>query len=170
MSAIVEHREIVENEAVESYQSKIAFALTEQTAPFALRCGAMMIDYIIPAAIIVIGTLFTRGLYGSTRVSLSSYDKIGYITASLVAALNLFLLAPLSGRTIGKWFAGLRIVRKDGKPAAITFILLRHLVGYPLSTLLFFSGFLLAAVTSNGRALHDYLAGTIVVQYKKADK
>jgi uncharacterized RDD family membrane protein YckC len=40
----------------------------------------------------------------------------------------------------------------------------RHLIGYPLSFIIFGLGFLLAALDSQGRALHDLLAGTLVVR------
>jgi uncharacterized RDD family membrane protein YckC len=170
MSAIVEQREIVEDEVVESYQSDSDFDLTERRAPFALRCGALTIDYIIPAGIIVLGTLLTRGFYGATSVSESSYDKAGYITAAVVTFLNFFVLAPLCGQTIGKWATGLRIVKRDGQPASIISVLLRHTIGYSFSVALLFSGFLLAALTSSGRALHDYLAGTVVIQKGTVDE
>lgn len=170
MSAIVEQHEIAENEVVESYQSENEFDLTERRAPFALRCGALMIDYIVPIGIIVLGTLLTRGAYGATGVSESSYDKIGYITAVIITILNFYVLAPFTGRTIGKWATGLRIVKRNGQPAPIVSILLRHSVGYLLSTLLLFTGFILAALTSSGRALHDFLVGTVVIQSGTVDE
>jgi uncharacterized RDD family membrane protein YckC len=42
--------------------------------------------------------------------------------------------------------------------------LLRHFIGYPLSLIPFALGFLLVTVSSTGRALHDYIAGTVVVR------
>ncbi|MDT5261586.1 MAG: hypothetical protein QOC61_590, partial [Acidobacteriota bacterium] len=63
-----------------------------------------------------------------------------------------------------KWFAGLRIERKDGVPLSFGRSLVRHLVGYPLTLLTLGAGFLLAALHPQGRALHDLLAGTIVVR------
>src|SRR5437016_7883875 len=52
----------------------------------------------------------------------------------------------------------------DGQLPGIARILLRNFVGYPLSLLLFGLGFLLAAVNPSGRALHDLIAGTVVVR------
>jgi uncharacterized RDD family membrane protein YckC len=65
---------------------------------------------------------------------------------------------------LGKWATGLRIERNDGADIGIGRAILRHFVGYPLSFLLFGLGFLLSAVTSRGRGLHDIIAGTIVVR------
>ena len=42
--------------------------------------------------------------------------------------------------------------------------LLRHFVGYPLSFIILGLGFLVATLTVRGRALHDIIAGTIVVR------
>jgi uncharacterized RDD family membrane protein YckC len=74
------------------------------------------------------------------------------------------VLPGLTGLTLGKWAAGLRIQRIDGGNPGIGRALLRHFIGYPLSLLTFGIGFLLPAVTVHGRGLHDMIAGTIVVR------
>jgi uncharacterized RDD family membrane protein YckC len=136
-------------------------------APFSLRCGALLIDYIILVGILAFSTLLARfwgdGLRGDTFLLTA-----GYITTLAVAALNFVLIAGLSGRTLGKWVAGLRIERRDGVPLSFGRALLRHLVGYPLTLLTFGAGFLLAAFNPQGRALHDLLAGTVVVRSRGA--
>jgi uncharacterized RDD family membrane protein YckC len=40
----------------------------------------------------------------------------------------------------------------------------RHFIGYPLSFLTLGFGILIAAINPRGRALHDLIAGTIVVR------
>jgi uncharacterized RDD family membrane protein YckC len=55
----------------------------------------------------------------------------------------------------------------DGRSISFGTVLLRHLVGYALSVLTLGLGFLLALIGSNGRALHDLIAGTIVVYATK---
>jgi uncharacterized RDD family membrane protein YckC len=133
-------------------------------APFSLRCGALLIDYIALAAIIVFGTLIARMLGGGARSAGSSAETIGILIAIAFAVLNLGVLPGLTGLTIGKWATGLRIERNDGSDIGIPRALVRHFVGYPLSFLLLGIGFLLAAVTVRGRGLHDIIAGTIVVR------
>jgi uncharacterized RDD family membrane protein YckC len=78
--------------------------------------------------------------------------------------LDLGILAGLTGKTIGKWTTGLRIERLDGRSPGIAWALLRHFIGYPLSLLPFGLGFLIVTVSPTGRALHDVIAGTIVVR------
>jgi uncharacterized RDD family membrane protein YckC len=70
----------------------------------------------------------------------------------------------LTGLTLGKWAAGLRIQRVDGGNPGIGRVLLRHFVGYPLSLVTLGLGFLMTAVTVRGRGLHDMIAGTVVVR------
>ena len=133
-------------------------------APFALRCGALLIDYIALAAIVVFGTLIARMLGGGARTAGNSAETLAFLIALLFAFLNLGVLPGLTGVTLGKWATGLRIERNDGAQIGIGRAILRHFVGYPLSFLLFGLGFLVATFTVRGRGLHDIIAGTIVVR------
>ena len=133
-------------------------------APFALRCGALLIDYIVLAAIVVFGTLIARMLGGGARTAGNSAETLAFLIAIVFAFLNLGVLPGLTGVTLGKWATGLRIERNDGAQIGIGRAILRHFIGYPLSFLLFGLGFLVAAVTVRGRGLHDIIAGTIVVR------
>jgi uncharacterized RDD family membrane protein YckC len=134
------------------------------TAPFSLRCGALLIDYITLVAIVVFGTLIARMLGGGARSAGNSAETIGFVIAILVALFNLGVLPGLTGLTLGKWAAGLRIERNDGGEIGIGRALIRHFVGYPLSFVLFGLGFVLSAFTVRGRGLHDIIAGTVVVR------
>jgi uncharacterized RDD family membrane protein YckC len=132
-------------------------------APFSLRCGALLIDYILLAGVMAFATLFAR-LLGDTRRGSSFVLTAGYVAVASVAFLNFVLIAALSGRTLGKWMAGLRIERMNGEPLSIVRALVRHLLGYALTALTLGLGFLLSAFDPKGRALHDLLAGTVVVR------
>lgn len=133
-------------------------------APFALRCGAFLIDYIVLVSIVVVGTLIARMLGGGARAAGSSAETAGIVMAIILAVLNLGVLPGLTGLTLGKWATGLRIERNDGATIGIGRAFLRHFVGYPLSLALLGIGFLMAAVSVHGRGLHDIIAGTIVVR------
>ena len=133
-------------------------------APFSLRCGALLIDYIVLVGIVVFGTLIARMLGGGARSAGSSAETIGFGLAFTVAVLDLAILPGLTGLTIGKWATGLRIERLDGSQVGIGRAFLRHFVGYPLSFLILGLGFLMATVTMRGRALHDIIVGTLVVR------
>ena len=133
-------------------------------APFSLRCGAILIDYIVLVAILAFSTLIARMLGGGAHTAGSSSETAGILIAITVAVLDLGVFAGMSGLTIGKLATGLRIERKSGAELGIGRALLRHFVGYPLSFVTLGLGFLLAAFSSRGRALHDLIADTIVVR------
>ena len=134
------------------------------SAPFPLRCGAVLIDYIALVSIVVVGTLVARMLGGGARAAGTSAETASIVLAITTAVLNLGILPGFTGLTLGKWATGLRIERNDGGPLGIGRALLRHFVGYPLSFALLGIGFVIAAVTVHGRGLHDIIAGTIVVR------
>ncbi|HSS20008.1 MAG TPA: RDD family protein [Pyrinomonadaceae bacterium] len=133
-------------------------------APFSLRCGAILIDYIILAMILTFSTLVSRALGGGSRSAGSSSETVGIVIALLAAAMNLGVLPGLTGVSAGKWATGLRILRDNGAEIGIGRAFLRHFVGYPLSFFPFGLGFIFAALNSRGRALHDLIANTIVVR------
>ena len=133
-------------------------------APFALRCGALLIDYIVVVGIVAFSTLMARILGGGARTATSSAEPVGVAKAILVLVLNQGVLVGLTGRTLGKWATGLRVQRKNGAEPGVGRAFLRHFVGYPLSFLTLGVGFLLAALTTRGRALHDLIADTMVVR------
>ena len=133
-------------------------------APFSLRCGAILIDYITLVSILAISTLFARTLGGGARTAGSSTETIGIIIAVIFAALNFAVLPGLWGQSVGKWATGLRIERCNGGGLSIGRACLRSFVGYPLSLLTLGLGFLAAALNARGRTLQDLIADTVVVR------
>lgn len=133
-------------------------------APFALRCGAILIDYILLALIMTFSTMVARTMGGGARLAGGTAEKVGIFFTLVAAVLDLGVLAGLTGKTLGKWTTGLRLERTDGSVPGVGWALLRHFVGYPVSFLLFGIGFLMAIVNPTGRALHDLIAGTVVVR------
>ena len=133
-------------------------------APFPLRCGALLIDYIALVSLIVLGTLVARMLGGGARAAGNSAETAGILLAIFAAIVNLVVVPGFTGLTLGKWATGLRIEKNDGGELGIGRALLRHFVGYPLSFALLGLGFLIATVSVHGRGLHDMIAGTIVVR------
>jgi len=156
-------------------------------APFSLRCGALLIDYILLVGIIAFSTLLARlGRHGPATTS--NAEIVGIVIAVIVAAINFIGLSALRGETIGKWATGLCIRQTDGEPLNLRSALLRHLVVYPPAflvlglaflvgdmlipaayaggafALLLGVGFLMATFNAHGRALHDIIADTIVVR------
>ncbi len=133
-------------------------------APFSLRCGALLIDYVLLISIVAISTLIARLLGGGARMAGGSAETVGLLIAVLAAVLDLGVLPGVTGRTVGKWATGLRIQQVTGEEIGIGRAMLRHFVGYPLSSLPLGFGFLIATFTTRGRALHDLIAGTVIVR------
>ena len=133
-------------------------------APFSLRCGAFLVDYIVLVGIVAFMTLAARLFGGGTRSAGDTTETTGLVIAAAVAVVDLLLLPMWRGQSIGKWATGLRIERKNGKRAGIVRVLVRHLIGYTLSFLTLGLGFIVAAFNQQGRGLHDFIAGTVVVR------
>src|SRR5438132_2995604 len=76
-------------------------------APFALRCGALLIDYILLALILVFSVMVARLMGGGARLAGGTAEKIGILITLAVAVLDFCILAGLRGQTIGKWTTGL---------------------------------------------------------------
>jgi len=140
----------------------------ELKAPFALRCGALCIDYILLISIPVI-TLLVGVSFGGAATSQTGgiSNSTGWLLGILLCLTNFFILPSVGGQTIGKMLTGLRIAKIDGSSVSFGTILLRNLFGYILTAGTLGLGFIFSIFSSKGRALHDYIAGTVVVYAKR---
>jgi len=149
-------------------ETVVDFSPEQLKAPFLLRCGALLLDYVILVLVPVITLLLSRymGNDGAKLLSNELYSA-GWIIAVLLGITNFILLPMFAGQTIGKILTGIRIVRRDGNPASATRIALRQTLGYLLTAVSLGLGFLMSIFSGKGRALHDYLAGTVVIYADK---
>jgi uncharacterized RDD family membrane protein YckC len=140
-----------------------AFIGIYEQAGFGLRYGAWMFDFLITLIALMTFTFIVSAI-GRRSVVDSNQDLliVGGLTA-LLLILNFVVLAGLNGQSAGMRILGIQIARTDGKPFTMKGAMLRHLVGYPLSMVLFFLGFLWMLWDPRQQAWHDKLAGTIVV-------
>lgn len=161
MTARVERAAIKRSEVIKRPRRD---PVERQPAPFSLRCGAALIDYILLVGIVAFSTIIARWYGGGARTAGNSAETVGVVISFALALLNFAVLAGLTGRTIGKWATGLRIEQQDGDVPGIGVALFRHFVGYPVSCLTLGLGFLMAVFSARGRALHDLIAGTVVVR------
>jgi uncharacterized RDD family membrane protein YckC len=146
----------------------VNFDAEQLKAPFLLRCGAILIDYIILIAAPVISLLVGRLMeIEPTKLLHSNVANTGWLIMILLALTNFVFLPLLVGQSIGKMLTGLRVVRKDGGAPSLVNLCLRHLIGYPLTALTLGLGFFLAMINQKGRALHDFIAGTVVIYGQK---
>ncbi|MEJ7846799.1 MAG: RDD family protein [Pyrinomonadaceae bacterium] len=153
------------------WETVVDFSPEQIKAPFLLRCGALLADYVILVSIPVITLLISRymGNDGAKLLNDELYSA-GWIIAILLGLANFVLLPMLAGQTIGKMLTGIRIVGSDGTPAAASRIALRQTLGYVITAISLGLGFLLSIFSGKGRALHDYLAGTLVIYADKRSR
>ncbi len=72
-------------------------------------------------------------------------------------------LTTASGQTVGKKIMGIRVLSQDGSRVTISQALTRY-IGYFVGTLILYIGFLWPLWDAQHQALHDKLAGTIVIR------
>ena len=156
--------------AVRPYRSEVVVGFSPETvhAPFLLRCGALLVDYLLVVAAPVL-FLFAGRLFGQDGSALinGELNNAGWLVAIIVAVADLVLLPAVAGQSIGKMIAGIRIVQIDGSPASIRSVVFRQTVGYLTAVVTFGLGFFLAAFHSSGRSLHDVIARTVVIRGQK---
>lgn len=162
MTANVESRPLPKS--TEAARAHIEAHVERFRAPFSLRCGAFLIDYILLAGIVAFSTLIARFFGGGARLAGGTVETMGFMIAAGFTVLNFVLLTAWRGQTVGKWATGLRIEQMDGRDLSVLRALLRHIIGYPLSFLTLGIGFLIAAFSTRGLTLHDLIAGTVVVR------
>jgi uncharacterized RDD family membrane protein YckC len=154
----------ISQKPVKAREVIVNFSPEHLKAPVLLRCGALIIDYIIVIAVPVVGILLSRYADDNpTKLFTSTYNTTSLLVGLLVGLTNFVVFPLFSGQTIGKMLTGLRVVRSDGSAASLSRILVRHLVGYPLTFLTFGLGFLFSFFNREGRALHDFISGTTLV-------
>jgi uncharacterized RDD family membrane protein YckC len=153
----------------------VGFDAERLKAPFLLRCGAILIDYILLVCPLVISFLLGRafndaGAKDGANLLNSKVINAGWLIMILLAVTNFVIFPMFTGKSLGKMLTGLRIVKADGNLPSLSSLLIRHLVGYPLTVLTLGLGFGVAVFHQKGRALHDFLAGTVVVYGRRKIK
>src|ERR1700742_4446341 len=119
----------------------VEFAPEELRAPFALRCGAFLMDYIVILAVPVLGLVFDMSAgSGPGKVS----NDTTWLIAFLLGISVLIIFPALSGQTLGMIICGLRIIRSNVNDASAGRIILRNTFGYILTAATVGLGFLTA--------------------------
>ena len=145
-------------------QKIVDFSPYKVSAPFLLRCGAILIDYILVVAIPVISLLLIVMISGDRVGSITGVsNSTGWLLGIIVYAADFFVLPLVRGQTIGKMLTGIRIVKTDGSPVGAGSLVLRQTLGLLFTVFTLGAAFLVAAFSRSGRALHDFIAGTTVI-------
>lgn len=86
----------------------------------------------------------------------------GIILAFIISMVYFVGFWAWQGQTPGKAALGVKIVRLDGTPIGIRIAILRF-IGYIVSFVVLYIGFLMIAFHARKRGLHDIIAGTMVI-------
>jgi len=137
-----------------------------ESAGFGLRYGAWMFDFLITLIAIMFFTFIVTAVSRQSVVGSNRDIVIVSVLTLLLFVINFVVLAGSNGQSAGMRILGIYIARVDGRPFTIKDAAMRHLIGYPLSTVAFFLGFLWMLWDPRQQGWHDKLAGTIVVMSK----
>jgi len=137
-----------------------------ESAGFGLRYGAWMFDFLISLIAIMVFTFIVTAVSHSSVLGSNKQLMLVALLTVLLFVLNFVVLAGSNGQSAGMRILGIYIVREDGRPFTIKDAAMRHLVGYPLSTVAFFLGFLWMLWDPRQQGWHDKIAHTIVVMSK----
>ena len=129
------------------------------------RAAAAVLDWLIIGGLYTLGVAgfsFLLQLFTSASVSGDRSTPLGIAAFAIWAFMYVFVSLAISGRTIGKGLAGLRVVRSDGTAPGVRAMFVRTLA-FPLSILFFGIGLLMIVVQREHRSLHDLIAKSCVV-------
>ena len=138
------------------------------------RTVAAAIDVIIEALALLVLLLIDIPVLGSSDSAAAT--AVALVEIILVVAGYPIVAEWTRGRTVGKAFLGLRVVRDDGGPIGFRHALVRGLAGlalekpgllFPLSTV---AGVLTITLSSAEKRIGDMMAGTIVLNERAADQ
>lgn len=133
-------------------------------ASVAERFVALLIDY---SVIFIPAQLLLHLLIKLVGESMDFWNVAGMIGAVCVLFLLYEAVFSCGDRaTLGKSLVGIAVVKKDLSGPISFFRALLRAVGYCVSALLLGAGFFIAFFDDKHRALHDFFAGSVVVQIR----
>jgi uncharacterized RDD family membrane protein YckC len=141
-----------------------AVALELPAAGIGIRALSGFLDLAIA------GVVLNAGLFGSILITRDSDEAIVGVALTMLLVLVAVVLPTTletltRGRSVGKFATGLRTVRDDAGPIGFRQALARALVGFVELWVLFCVPALVSGlVSSKGKRLGDYAAGTYVVR------
>jgi uncharacterized RDD family membrane protein YckC len=143
---------------------------------FWLRALAMVVDLLLLALVLwllrmVVGVVYeevlSRTVLDAEGETFAQYRAVHTLVRDLLGIglpfVYFTLMEGLGGATVGKRMAGIRVRGPGGRSIGLLRAALRNVVK-PLSFACCCGGILLAAWTARKRALHDWIAGTVVVK------
>ena len=139
--------------------------LQGEHAGIVTRFGGFVVDLVTVTVLFALGGQVFEWLFSTLRGDQFHFSDERLDSAVLLVAWAFIYSAyPLAvaGRTFGMAVVGIRATRTDGSELGGWHAVLRVLA-FPLSFLFFGVGFLMIPLNRDRRALHDLIAGTVVV-------
>lgn len=135
-------------------------------AGFISRAFAMIIDIAIVSLIALLAVIaglvivygFNFGAYGSADIMLPLY-----LVLFLLSSTYFVFLHGYGGKTAGKALLGIKLINNEGEGVGLWQAFVRW-IGYYISGVFLFAGFLWSLVDSECQTWHDKIAGTYVVK------
>jgi uncharacterized RDD family membrane protein YckC len=137
---------------------------TDAPASLGLRAAAFLVDYILTLLILGVAISLAMIFKSAFPIVADWIIYLGYFATLCFIVWNWGYLNVRDGQRIGQRLVGIKTVCMDGSVLGYRTVLLRHLVGYPLSLLCAGLGFLWIIVDAKQRGWHDRLAGTLIVK------
>ena len=135
----------------------------QRVAGFGIRLGAYLLDVIFLGIAMVVAVLLLGG-----AVAIGFSEGVGPLFLLLFGGVFFYRLICWTawGATPGKMVLGLRIVSEDGEKIGFGKALLRF-IGYFISEVIVYLGFIWIAIDRHNQGWHDKIAGTFVVHHQK---
>jgi uncharacterized RDD family membrane protein YckC/type II secretory pathway pseudopilin PulG len=134
-------------------------------AGFIRRGAALFLDQlvlVVPSVVIVLVLTLAFGVQEDAK-AVGAFDVLNTLACLVVSAIYFAAMESSAWQaTLGKRALGIKVADMDGRRIGFPHALGRWLAA-ALSYLTLLVGFLMAAFTERKRALHDYVAGTQVV-------
>ena len=158
---------------------QVAPGVIERPAGFWIRFVAYMIDGLVltAAAAVIVGIVILVVL-GAGFAAGPDKDEDDFSVATILAIIvgviamivvgwlyEALLTSSPRGATLGKMAVGVRIVRADGAQLSFGRATGRHFLKAMVTPMVPFGiGYILAAFTAGKRAVHDFMADTLVIK------
>jgi uncharacterized RDD family membrane protein YckC len=137
---------------------------TDIPASLGLRAAAFLVDYILTLLVLGVAISLAMIFKGGFPTVADWIMNLGYVATVGFILWNWVYLNVRDGQRIGQRLVGIKTICVDGSVLGYRTILLRHLLGYPLSLLCAGLGFLWLIADPKQRGWHDRLAGTLIVK------
>jgi uncharacterized RDD family membrane protein YckC len=117
-----------------------------------------VLAFIIDTLVLVIPNIIINIVFSSI-----SMPNFGSVFIYLVSLAYYILMTKKYGATIGKKALGIQVHSYKSNELSWGQLILRETIGKIISALIFLIGYIMIAFTKKKQALHDIMAGTVVI-------